>query len=81
MFLSIIVGLLIGVALALVMNGMRSIDPKALLILKWVVGVIATGFIFLSFMFGAVIGLMAVAEVNIGYYAYAKLFQRSAVKT
>lgn len=81
MFVSIIVGLLIGVASALVLNGKRSIDPKVLLILKWVVGVIATGFIFLSFTFGFVIGVMAVAEINIGYYAYSKLFQRSSVNS
>jgi hypothetical protein len=43
--------------------------------------VIATGFIFLSFMFGFVIGVMAVAEINIGYYAYSKLFQRSSAKS
>ncbi|TWC27658.1 MULTISPECIES: hypothetical protein [unclassified Pseudomonas] len=81
MFLGIIVGLLIGVASAVVLNGMRSIDPKALLILQWFVGVIATGFILLSFMFGAVIGVMAVAEINIGYFAYSKLFQRSSAKS
>lgn len=81
MFLSIVVGLLIGVALALVLNGMRLLDPKALLILKWFVGVIATGFIFLSFMFGFVIGVMAVVEINIGYYAYSMLFQRSSAKS
>ena len=75
MFARIIVGVLIGVAAALVLNGRLSIDPKTLQVLQGFVGVIAIGFIAASFMFGAVFGLMAAGEIAIGYFAYTKLFQ------
>jgi hypothetical protein len=81
MFARIIVGVLIGVAAAFVLNGKLSIDPKTLQILQGFIGVIAIGFIGASFMFGAVFGVMAVAEIAIGYFAYTKLFQGGSARS
>jgi hypothetical protein len=81
MFARIIVGVLIGLAAAFVLNGKLSIDPKTLQILQGFVCVIAIGFIAASFMFGAVFGVMAVAEIAIGYFAYTKLFQGGPAKS
>ena len=73
MFARIIVGLLIGLAAGLIFNGKLSLEAKTLQILQGFVAVIATAFIAASFMLGAVFGVMAIAELAGGYFAYVKL--------
>lgn len=80
MFARIIVGVLIGLAAGLFLHGKFSLDEKTLKIIQIFVGIVAIGFIASSFMFGAVYGVLAVAEIAGGYFAYTKLFQGHATK-
>jgi len=75
MFARIVVGLLIGLAAGLVLSGKISLDPKTLQVVQGLLAVAAIGFTAASFMFGAVFGLMAIAEIAIGYFTYVKVFQ------
>lgn len=78
MFARIIVGILIGLAAGLIFSGKLSLEVKTLQILQGFIAVIATAFIAASFMFGAVFGVMAVAEIAGGYFAYVKLQNQRA---
>jgi hypothetical protein len=78
MFARIIVGILIGLAAGLIFNGKLSLEAKTLQILQGFIAVIATAFIAASFMFGAVFGVMAIAELAGGYFAYTKLNNQRA---
>jgi flagellar biosynthesis protein FliQ len=80
MFARIIVGVVIGLAAGFFLSGKFSLEEKTLQIIQGFVGIVAIGFIAASFMFGAVFGVMAVAEIAVGYFAYTKLFQGSAAK-
>ncbi|MDN3223887.1 hypothetical protein [Pseudomonas nunensis] len=80
MFARIIVGVLIGLAAGLFLHGKFSLEDKTLKIIQVFVGIVAIGFIASSFMFGAVYGVLAVAEIAGGYFAYTKLFQGHATK-
>ena len=73
MFARIIVGILIGLAAGLIFSGKLSLEAKTLQILRGFIAVIATALIAASFMFGAVFGVMAIAELAGGYFAYVKL--------
>lgn len=78
MFARIIVGILIGLAAGLIFSGRLSLEAKTLQALQGFIAVIAIAFIAASFMFGAVFGVMAIAELAGGYFAYAKLQNQRA---
>ena len=80
MFARIVVGVLIGLAAGLFLSGKFSLDAKTLQIIQVFIAIVAIGFIAASFMFGAVFGVLAVAEIAAGYFAYTKLSSDRAVK-
>lgn len=79
MFARIVVGILIGLAAGLVQSGKLSVTAQTLQVLQALVVVAAIAFVSSSFMFGAVYGVLALAEIAAGYFGYTKLF--SAQKT
>ncbi|MWK59793.1 hypothetical protein GO594_27725 [Pseudomonas otitidis] len=74
MFARIVVGILIGVAAGFFVNRRLPIAAQTLKIIHIFIAVIAMAFIAASFKFGAVFGVIAVAEIACGYFAYLKLF-------
>ena len=80
MLARIVVGVLIGLAAGLFLSGKFSLDGNTLQIIQVFIAIVAIGFIAASFMFGAVFGVLAVAEIAAGYFAYTKLFSGRAAK-
>lgn len=80
MFARIVVGVLIGLAAGLFLSGKFSLDGKALQIIQGFIAVVAIGFIAASFMFGAVFGVMAVAEIAIGYFVFVKFLSGNSTR-
>ncbi|WP_042955540.1 hypothetical protein [Pseudomonas sp. G5(2012)] len=80
MFARIIVGVVIGLAAGWFLSGKFSLEEKTLQIIQGFIAIVAIGFIASSFIFGAKFGVMAVAEIAIGYFAFTKLFQGGAAK-
>ena len=80
MFARIIVGILIGLAAGLVESGKLPVSPKTLRVLQALVIVAAIAFVSSSFMFGAVYGVLALAEIAAGYFGYTRLFQPQQMK-
>lgn len=80
MFARIIVGILIGLAAGLVESGKLPVTPKTLQVLQALVIIAAIAFVSSSFMFGAVYGVLALAEIAAGYFGYTRLFKPQQVK-
>lgn len=81
MFARIVVGILIGLAAGLFLKGKFSVEEKTLQIIQGFIGVVAIGFIAASFMASTVFGVMAIAEIALGYSVYTKLFQGGTDKS
>ena len=80
MFARIVVGVLIGLAAGLFLSGKFSLDGKTLQIIQGFIAIVAIGFIAASFMFGAVFGVIAVAELAIGYFVFVKFLSGSSTR-
>lgn len=73
MFARIVVGLLIGFVAGIVEALGPSLSTKWRTITEALIFLLGLGFVISSFMFGAVYGVMAVAEIAGGYYAFSKI--------
>ncbi|WLG49090.1 hypothetical protein [Pseudomonas sp. FP1742] len=75
MLARIVVGVLIGFVAGLVEAGKLPVSPKSLQVLEVLLFLVGGAFVVSSFMFGAIFGVMAIAEIAAGYYAYTKVFR------
>ena len=75
MFAKIVVGILIGFVGGFVEARGPSWRKKTEIISEVLLFLVGLGFIISSFMFGAVYGVMAIAEITAGFYAYGKIFR------
>jgi hypothetical protein len=75
MFARIVVGLLIGVVAGFVEACGPSWATKWLRISEALLFLVGVAFVGSSFMFGAIYGVMAIAEIAVGFYAYGKVFR------
>lgn len=75
MFAKIVVGVLIGFVGGFVEARGPSWRKKTEIISEVLLFLVGLGFIISSFMFGAVYGVMAIAEIAAGFYAYGKVFR------
>ncbi|HEJ5942445.1 hypothetical protein ACPTK4_15605 [Pseudomonas aeruginosa] len=80
MFARIVVGVLIGVVAGIFINSKLPIEPKTMQMIQIFIAVIAIAFIAASFKFGAIYGVMAIAEIAGGYFACLKLFYGKGVE-
>ena len=74
MFARIVVGILIGLVAGLVEALGPSWSKKWQRISEGLLFLVGLAFIGSSFMFGAIYGVIAIAEIAIGYYTYGKIF-------
>ena len=75
MLAKIVVGILIGFVGGFVEARGPSWRKKTEIISEVLLFLVGLGFIISSFMFGAVYGVMAIAEIAAGFYAYGKVFR------
>jgi NhaP-type Na+/H+ or K+/H+ antiporter len=75
MFARIVVGLLIGVVAGFVEASGPAWSAKWQRISEALLFLVGLAFIGSSFMFGAIYGVMAIAEIAVGFYAYGKVFR------
>lgn len=74
MFARIVVGILIGIVTGFVDSLGPSWSKRWQRISGGLLFLTCLAFVVSSFMFGAVYGVMAIAEIAIGFYAYGKIF-------
>ncbi|MNF62590.1 hypothetical protein D3C84_442740 [compost metagenome] len=77
MLARIFVGIVIGLVAGLIEAGSLSLSKRQNQIAEALIFIVGAGFIGASFMFGAIYGVMAIAEIAIGFYAFGKLFKRN----
>lgn len=75
MFAKIVVGILIGFVGGFVEARGPSWTKKSEIISEALLFLVGLAFIVSSFMFGAIYGVMAIAEITVGFYAYGKVFR------
>ena len=75
MFAKIVVGLMIGFVGGFVEDRAPSWRKKTETISEVLLFLVGLSFLISSFMFGAIYGVMAIAEIAIGYFAYVKVFR------
>jgi NhaP-type Na+/H+ or K+/H+ antiporter len=75
MFARIVVGILIGFVAGFVEALGPSLSKKWQNISEVLLSLVGLAFVVSSFMFGAIYGVMAIAEITIGFYAYGKVFR------
>ncbi|WP_414903644.1 hypothetical protein [Pseudomonas sp. IT-P260] len=75
MFAKIILGILIGFLGGVVEDRGPSWRRKTEIISEVLLFFIGLAFLISSFMFGALYGAMAIAEITAGVYAYQKVFR------
>lgn len=73
MFARVVVGLLIGFVAGIVEALGPSLSTKWRTNSEALIFLLGLGFVISSLMFGAVYGVMAVAEIAGGYYAFTKI--------
>ena len=74
-FAKIVVGVLIGFVAGFVEARGRLWSKKTETVSEILLFVVGVAFIGSSFTFGAVFGVMAIAEIAAGFYAYGKVFR------
>jgi NhaP-type Na+/H+ or K+/H+ antiporter len=77
MFARIVVGIVIGLVAGLIEAGSLSLTKRQNQIAEALAFIVGAGFIGASFVFGAVYGVMAIAEIAAGFYAFGKLFKKT----
>lgn len=75
MFAKIVVGVLIGFVAGFVEARGRLWSKKTETVSEILLFVVGVAFIGSSFTFGVVFGVMAIAEIAAGFYAYGKVFR------
>ncbi|EKT4472989.1 hypothetical protein QEM11_003892 [Pseudomonas putida] len=73
MFARIVAGLLIGLVAGIVEALGPSLSTKWRTVSEALIFLLGLGFVISSFMFGAVYGVMAVAEIAGGYFVFTKI--------
>lgn len=74
MFARIAIGILLGFVAGLVESGVLRLSARSKNIAEALLFVVGVSFVGASFMFTAIYGLMAIAELVIGFYAFRKAF-------
>ena len=75
MFAKIVVGILIGFVAGFVEGRGPSWSKRTETISEVLIFLVGLAFLVSSFMFGAIYGVMAIAEIAIGFFAYGKVFR------
>ncbi|MNI08400.1 hypothetical protein D3C73_614360 [compost metagenome] len=81
MFARIVVGLLIGVVAGFVEASGPSWSAKWQRISEALLFLVGLAYIGSSFMFGAIYGVMAIAEIAVGFYAYGNVFRSGKARS
>ena len=75
MFARVVIGLLIGLVAGFVEALGPSLSKRWQNISEVLISLLGLAFVVSSFMFGVIYGVMAIAEITIGFYAYSKAFR------